>query len=416
MSDPVLLVADKDQNIFDLPGFIACGQAGEKVSLLAPEDLVPLPRGSNLFYLPERCPVGFNIQDQNYQELKDFYPVAAFVPPGYTQLKSVAYTERKGARIMPLFSYTPVALWKGAFHVPVVRVDRRRNHDLNALSKVELGRKIRAFKDTPNRLIRHLADCARINSCPNAINFFLGKYECPLPVSPSCNARCLGCISSQAKDSCPATQPRLKFRPTPEEIVEIALMHIKTASNPIVSFGQGCEGEPLLAAKVMREAIGIIRRRTPRGTIHLNTNASLTKEVEVLCAAGLDSMRVSLNSVREEFYQRYYSPRGYGFDDVCRSIAVAKRHKKFVSLNYLVMPGFTDRKDEFEQLVRFIQRFGVDMIQWRNLNYDPRLYFKKLKVRDNCKLLGIRTVIEQMRGMFPDLRHGYFNVSFSGKG
>jgi pyruvate-formate lyase-activating enzyme len=35
------------------------------------------------------------------------------------------------------------------------------------------------------------------------------------------------------------------------------------------------------------------------------------------------------------------------------------------------MPGFTDREDEFDELVRFIQSTGIDMIQWRNLNYDP---------------------------------------------
>ncbi|OGS34151.1 MAG: hypothetical protein A2293_04935 [Elusimicrobia bacterium RIFOXYB2_FULL_49_7] len=411
MSQPNLLVADKNQRIFDLPGFLACGQAGGSVSTLSGADMAPLPEGSNLFFLPDRYPVAFNSQTKSYEELKEHYPVAAFVPPGYTQLLSTAYRERKGARTLPLFSYTPVAWWRGAFHVPVIRIDRRKVHDISAVDKSRLAQKIRAFRRTSNRLIRHLADCALINSCPNAINFFLGRYEGPLPVSPSCNARCLGCISLQPKGSCPAAQPRLTFLPTPGEIAEIALLHIKTAADPIVSFGQGCEGEPLLAARVMREAIGIIRRKTRRGTIHMNTNASLTVEVEALCKAGLDSMRVSLNSVREEFYQRYYSPRGYGFADVLRSIAVAKRLKKFVSLNYLVMSGFTDREDEFEALVRFVRKTGVDMIQWRNLNYDPRRYFRKLQVGDNGTLLGLRAVIEEMRRRYPSLRHGYFNVS-----
>lgn len=178
----------------------------------------------------------------------------------------------------------------------------------------------------------------------------------------------------------------------------------------MVSFGQGCEGEPLLEADIVREAIRLIRRKTSRGTIHMNTNASLTAQVQALCEAGLDSMRVSLNSVREEFYRRYYLPRGYAFADVCNSIAVAKRYKKFVSLNYLVMPGFTDREDEFDELVRFIQSTGIDMIQWRNLNYDPRRYFKRLKVCHNSGLLGIRTVMQRLRERFPGLRYGYFNV------
>ena len=406
----VLLVADKKQNIFDLPGFYACGQAGEKVSLLPREDLIPLPLGSKLFFLPDRYPVGFNIHKRGYEGLRDFYPVAAFVPPGYTGLSCAAYKERKGARTLPLFSYSPVAFYKGACYVAAVRVDRRKNHDMCSLDWEILRGKIRRFKNTKNRLIKHLADCALINFCPNAVNFFLGKYECPLPVSPYCNARCIGCISFQPRGSCPATQPRLAFVPTAAEIAELALMHIKAAPNAMVSFGQGCEGEPLLEADIISEAIRLIRRKTSRGTIHMNTNASLTAQVRALCQAGLDSMRVSLNSVREEFYRRYYLPRGYAFADVRNSIAVAKRYKKFVSLNYLVMPGFTDREDEFAELVKFIKSTGIDMIQWRNLNYDPHRYFKRLKVIYNSALLGIRTVMQRLRERFPELRYGYFNL------
>ena len=35
-----------------------------------------------------------------------------------------------------------------------------------------------------------------------------------------------------------------------------------------------------------------------------------------LAEAGLTSMRVSLNSARDELYERYYRPSGYSFDDV----------------------------------------------------------------------------------------------------
>ncbi len=411
MSDPLLVVADDKQNIFDLPEFSACGQAGEEVSVLSREELIPLPQGSKLFFLPDRFPVGLNSGTGNFEELRDFYPVAAFVPPGYTGLYTAAYKERKGALTLPLFSYSPVAVVDGAYCVPAVRIDRRKNHDLSSLDVEALRQKTRVFQKTKNRLIRHLVDCALTNFCPNAVNLFLGKYECPLPVSPYCNARCLGCISFQPKGgSCPATQPRLTFVPTAQEVAEVALMHIRSARRAVVSFGQGCEGEPLLEAGIIKEAIQIIRQKTSRGTIHMNTNASLTSKIQELCEAGLDSMRVSLNSAREEFYQRYYLPRGYGFDDVCRSIAVAKRHKKFVFLNYLTMPGFTDCEDEFNALLRFVGKTDVDMIQWRNLNYDPRRYFKQLKISSESRLLGVRRVMRRLKDRFPRLRYGYFNM------
>ena len=410
MSDPVLLVADNNQKIYDLPEFLACGQSGPGVSVLAPQQLIPLPAGSNLFFLPSRHPVGFNINTNNYETLTGYSPVAAFLPPGYTNLLTAAYIETKNARLLPLFSYAPVAYYKGSFHVPAIRIDQRKNHDLCGVDKKILCKKIRVFGKTTNRLIRHLAGCAQVNSCPNAINFFLGKYEGPLPVSPSCNARCLGCISAQPKGSCPATQPRLVFVPTPEEIAEIALIHIERARHPIVSFGQGCEGEPLLKAGVIEQAIKMIRQKTSHGTIHMNTNASLTSRVDALCKAGLDSLRVSLNSVQAEMYHRYYSPRNYTFSDVVASITMAKRHKKFVSLNYLVMPGLTDSEKEFSELVRFIRKTRVDMIQWRNLNYDPQRYFKRMNLKNSASLLGIKTIIHLLRDQFPNLRHGYFNV------
>jgi pyruvate-formate lyase-activating enzyme len=118
-----------------------------------------------------------------------------------------------------------------------------------------------------------------------------------------------------------------------------------------------------------------------------------------------------MNSAQEELYDRYYAPRGYAFADVCRSIALAKRQKKFVSLNYLVMPGFTDRAAEFKALVRLIRTYKVDMVQWRNLNYDPQRYFKHMHVDTKEKILGIATVMQRLRKQFPRLRQGYFNVS-----
>lgn len=410
MPEPVLLVADKHNKIFDLPGYRACSASGYNISKLSKEDLIPLPEGSNLFFLPDRSPVGFNTTSKSFEEIDGLYPVAAFIPPGYTHLSTVAYKERPGAKMLPLFSYTPVALYKDKFHVPAIRIDARKNHNICSLDKDLLAIKIKAFKGTSNRLIKHLAGCAQTSFCPNAINFFLGKYEAPLPTSPVCNARCLGCISYQPKGSCDATQDRLTFMPTADEVAEIALLHIKNTKQPIVSFGQGCEGEPLLAAHVIKEAVTMIRKKTTRGTIHMNTNASLTAQVKALCTAGLDSFRVSLNSAREEQYHTYYMPKGYSFLDVCRSISIAKRHKKFIALNYLTMPGFTEREDEFNALVHLISKTKVDMIQWRNLNYDPLLYFKRMKVVPGEKLLGMKFVFDRLRKQFPNLRHGYFNL------
>jgi molybdenum cofactor biosynthesis enzyme MoaA len=83
-----------------------------------------------------------------------------------------------------------------------------------------------------------------------------------------------------------------------EEIVEFTVPHLETAPYPIISFGQGCEGEPLLMWETIRDAIKEIRKHTSKGSININTNGSNPAAVKILCEAGLNSIRVSTNSAR----------------------------------------------------------------------------------------------------------------------
>jgi molybdenum cofactor biosynthesis enzyme MoaA len=132
--------------------------------------------------------------------------------------------------------------------------------------------------------------------------------------------------------------------------------------------------------------------------------------MSLLFDAGLNSIRVSMNSVRQEYYDRYYKPAGYTFKDVLRSIRIAKKKNGFVSINYLTMPGFTDSEDEYKALKRFIEAYKIDMIQWRNLNFDPLAYFKIIK----CSVLpsdmiGVRQMIASLQKSFLLLKMGYYN-------
>ena len=104
----------------------------------------------------------------------------------------------------------------------------------------------------------------------------------------------------------------------------------------------------------------------------------------------------------------------YSFDDVIRSIREAKKHGGFVSINYLVMPGLTDSVHEVNALFKFLKKTKVDMIQWRNLNFDPVQYFRGLNKdipRDD--LVGMDTVLKEVKKEFPELLFGYFNPSAS---
>ena len=411
---PQLVVSDKKGNIFNIPHIEAIGMKAGYFFCLKKEEFIKLPSGSRLFMLPERLGVGYDPATGDLKVFKDYLSVAAFISPGFTVSYSPSYRETNNPRELPLFCYSSCAFYKGGFYVTAVRIDTELRHDprfidINLVKK-NVAKLKKAFQH--NRLIKHLGDCALVYGCPGAQNFFLSRYEAPLPVSPFCNARCPGCISYQPKGKFPPTQPRIKFIPYPEEVKEAALYHIDNVKDPVVSFGQGCEGEPLLMHKLIERSIRLIRKNTLKGIININTNGSLPGIVARLFDAGLDSIRVSLNSVRKEYYERYYKPIGYGFNDVARSIKMAKKKKGYVSINYLTMPGFTDSEDEFRAFRRFIEAYHIDMIQWRNLNFDPLRYFNIIKMpKGDFKMLGIREIIGYLKKDFPNLMMGYYNPS-----
>ena len=416
---PALLIADGDGNIREFTELDVVGMSNGNFIRPALEDWIPMPEGSDLFALPGRLPVGWEpgseepvlLTENPYDHGKPVQAVAAFMAPAHTAIFTSSYQTQPGAPTLPLFAYTAVGWYQERFWVTGFRSDSDKRQDADQYRQSDVQKqtkkKLKLFKD--NRLIQHLGKCCLTYGCPAARNYFLGRWEAPLPTSPECNARCLGCISLQASGCCPSTQDRITFVPSVAEISQMAISHLETAENPIVSFGQGCEGEPLLQANVIEKAIQRIRSKTSRGTINLNSNSSLPNSVKKLAQAGLDSIRVSLNSAQRDCYNAYFRPKNYSFSDVMESIDVMKESDRFVSLNYFVLPGFTDSIKEFEALCTMIQLHHPNFIQLRNLNMDPEWYQESLALAKDTKTLGIRQWFDLLQKEFPTLRFGYFN-------
>ncbi|MDM8550223.1 radical SAM protein [Desulfobacterales bacterium HSG2] len=413
------IVANQKGEIFDLEGYAAVGMAGSSFTRLTMEETLAMPHGGEMMFLPDRSPVLFNMGRDRFETVTEnpyipgepIFPVAAFNSPGYVISYSSAYRENDGAEYLPLFSYGAAGWEKGRFRTAVILVDSEKRQDLRLMRREDVAAGVRRMrkKMPSNRLREHLEKCALTYGCPAGKNFFLGRYEAPLPTSGACNAKCLGCISLQDGEI-PNSQDRISFTPSPEEIAEVALAHIKRVKKSVVSFGQGCEGDPLLAAHVIEPAIRRIRSETGRGTINMNTNGSKPDILAKLFDAGLESMRISMNSVRKECYDAYFRPRGYGFQDVVEGIDMAIRRGKFVSVNYLNCPGFTDSPEEVDALTGFIKDHPINMIQWRNLNFDPVRYWKIMSgVAAHGKPVGMKNVLTRIRKAFPGLRYGYFN-------
>ena len=186
----------------------------------------------------------------------------------------------------------------------------------------------------------------------------------------------------------------------------VALPHLVRARDAIVSFGQGCEGEPILQWRLLEKSIRRLRERTDRGTINLNTNGSLPEKLTRLCKAGLNSVRVTLNSSRPRLFDRYHRPRGFSMREAVASLIRAKEQGIYTSINLLVFPGVTDRGPEVEALMKLIRLTHLDLIQMRNLNIDPDLY---LQAMGKGKGIGIAKMMRLLKEEFPTLQFGYFN-------
>jgi hypothetical protein len=276
---PFMVYADADGNIFEDTRYEAVGRSGYEVYPLSPEDFIELPTGSDLFTLPGRRPYGLNLDTGEFDVREDVQAVAALNAPAYTQLYMAAFgTEEEGAPTLPLYCYTVVGWLDDKFYTTAVRFDPDERQDLENFDRELIieETKARLVHHPENRLIQHLGNnCSIRYCCPAARNFFMVRWECPIPVSPACNSNCLGCISFQPEEhELTSPQDRLTFIPTVEEIVEFTVPHLENAERPIVSFGQGCEGEPLLVWQLMRDAIIAIRKKTSKGIIYLNTTGS----------------------------------------------------------------------------------------------------------------------------------------------
>jgi wyosine [tRNA(Phe)-imidazoG37] synthetase (radical SAM superfamily) len=416
---PFLVFADEKENITDFPDLYAAGMSAGEFVLPAREDFIPLPAGSELFVLPGRLPVGCDqtndepllLEENPFNPNDSIRAVAAFMSPAHTAVLNSAYQTSKDAPRLPLFAYTAVGWYDGKFWTTAFRSDEDIRQDSAQFNQNIINKKtVKKLKQHKNnRLIQHLGKCCLTYGCPAARNYFLGHWEAPLPTSPTCNARCVGCISLQASGKCSATQDRIQFVPTPAELSEVAIPHLQQAEKAIVSFGQGCEGEPLLQCDTIEKAITIIRKNTDRGTINLNSNSSIPAAVKRLSDAGLDSLRVSLNSAQEKYHNNYYRPQGFNLADVCESIKVMKEAGKFVSLNYFILPGVTDSEDEFKALSSLLTQFKPDRIQLRNLNMDPEWYLRSLSFKGSPTPLGMKKWLTYLKNDFPGLQFGYYN-------
>lgn len=417
---PKLLFADPKGKVMEHPYLLATVRSGEELSLAPLKEAIPLPEDGKLVHLPGRLPVGIDPETGEFELVrqmkaggKTFTPnaVGALLPPGYTRTFLPGEVKSDGP-VLPQWAYTGAGWGENGPVAFAVHTDRRSHWEPARYSTPELKAKVEAhlarFPD--NRVLKQLKTCALLYRCFTSQNIFYARDEGAIPASVMCNARCVGCISDQPKDGPPASHTRMDDGPSGEEMGQIGLFHLENApGRTMVSFGQGCEGEPLTRWKQIAEAIRYMRARTDAGSININTNASLTRGLEALFDEGLDAIRVSLNSAVKSLYEAYYKPVKYGWEDVEASIALARKRKAYLALNLLTFPGVTDREGEVEALAKLVKRYHVDQIQTRSLCIDPLQYLEVARDKGaGGEPVGMRQMLRALKDAAPWLVIGNF--------
>lgn len=410
MSIPYLVYCTPDGEVREEPHLQATAFGGRP---LEAADLIPLPDGVTLSMMPDRQAVGYTQKGVRQAVSKSRgWALAALLPIGYTRTFLPDYEKVPGTEPLPFFGYSAIAGLKGKLYVAAVQTDDPAKWHPRAFNRKKLERLVREKQaaNPNNRIIGQHAHCALDYSCPTASNLFFERWEMAIAVSPGCNARCIGCISKQEEEDLISPQDRLSFIPTVEEIVEVAQPHMETAEEAIVSFGQGCEGDPLMQWKRIERAIVDLRKRTDKGVININTNASNPRWLQRLYDAGLDTIRVSTISGHPETYTAYYRPIGYTFEDVKESLKRAGEAGVYSSINLLCFPGMIDREREVAALLDFIKETNLRLIQLRNLNIDPEVLLPRMPALDSMgKALGINTMIDILKREAPDVEIGNFS-------
>jgi pyruvate-formate lyase-activating enzyme len=370
-------------------------------------DAIPLPSGAVVTHL-EREAETLDRSGRARGVGAGRLAVAAVLPPGHLRTQLPAYADATDKPDLTPRAYTAVAADDaGDLVVAAVLIDRDLTHDVDGYPKAEIATRVNeALRSRPaDRLIRQLARCAREYGCRGAANAFYGRWECALPIAAPANEHPPAVVAPRLDGEAEPREPAA-FHPTAEEVAALATQHIG-AGGTLVSFGRACEGEPLVVARTVEDAIRLIRAATRSGTIHLETNGSVPSALRRLAAAGLDAVTVRLASARADTYETLHRPEGYRFVDVRASLRVAAEQRLATSLLVPVLPGVFDRTEEIAALIDLAGELREgSAILLRDLAADSLRALALVKGRETR--IGVGRALERLREELPHLRVGAF--------
>jgi pyruvate-formate lyase-activating enzyme len=334
---------------------------------------------------------------------------AALLPPGHLRAQLPAYVDATDRPDLPPRPYAAVASDEaGALVVSAIQLDSDPTHAAAAYVRADVAAHVaEGLRAHPgDRLIRQLARCAKEYGCHGAANAFYGRWECALPIAAPVNERPAAALLPRRDGEAEPTE-LAAFHPTTDELARLGVAHFR-AGGTLLGFGRACDGEPLLAAREVEDAVSRIRAATRDGTIHLETNGSASGTLRRLVTAGLESITFRLLSARAATYEALHRPDGYRFADVRASLRLAADLRVAISVSVPVLPGLFDRADEVDSLVALLAELPEgSALLLRDLHADP-LRALALVPQRGAEPIGVPAAIERIRDEVRHVRIGAF--------
>ncbi len=344
-------------------------------------ECIPLPAGSELFLLPGRLPVGFLPNGE--REVWTRTPCTGaqgdgggrLLAPAHTVTRHAAYATQPGPRPAAL-RLLRVGFYREEFVVTALRSDPLPRQDPDRFpAAARIAAQAQRLERTltrqpPGPPVGHLRQHLLLSG---GAQLRPGSLGGPPAHQPGLQRGLLRLPQQPAEGRFPCTQSRITESPSPAEVAQVALYHLEKARDPLVSFGQGCEGEPLRVGELLEESIRLIRPRPPGAPSTSTPTAAGPRWCAGSSWPGSPRCGSPSTASSPSATQPTTAP-GAGAWTTRRPPSRRQVPGGFASINLLCLPGITDREDEAAALVKLVEETGLDLIQWRNLNLDPEAY------------------------------------------
>ena len=358
---------------------------------------LPLPPDAQLVPLADRAAIGIDRRGQPRPLGPARWALAAVLGPGYLRTHVPACDAATDVAPLEPLPYAAVAADQaGEIVVGAVAIGAPVQGSASSrISGDELATRIteRLRNEPSNRLLRQLVRCAREYECQAARNAFLGRGECALPLGAPSNDHPGPSVALRRRDERAPIEPTA-MPATAAEAAAVANAHFR-AGGTSVSFGQACEGDPLLLVRTIADAAALITR--PGGTeIVLRTNGSSAAALARAADAGIDRVVVALTSAHGPTYERVHGPIGHRWTDVRASLRDAAGRKLALTIELLTLPGLTDREAEARELVALLGELpaGTALLPV-DLAADP--YALLARLPKDGDTIGIAALLERLR-------------------